>query len=591
MDALGADFLLTPVSGTTIFIPEDLDSTQRELGAAAINFMVQDVMPQESSIEAKVSGVMANLLKKSGDLGLLMVEIPEKYNGLGMGKVTSTVISENVTHQGSFAVAFMCHTGIATLPILYYGNEDQRQKYLPKLASGAMLGAYALTEPGSGSDALAAKTKAVLSADGQHYILNGEKTFITNGGFADLYTVFAKVDGDKFTAFLVERGMPGVTTGPEEHKMGIHGSSTVPLIMQDCKVPVANVLGEVGRGHKIAFNILNVGRWKLGAACVGGCKRLLEVMIPYIIDRQQFGRPIASFELVRDKVAQCAIKTFMTESIVYRYAGVLDTLAAQMDANAADFYHSMLKVIEEYAIEASITKVYSSEALDYVADEGVQMLGGYGFIEEYKVARFYRDNRVNRIFEGTNEINRMLIPGTFFKRVAAGKSEFMTILQTILGQLRSGFPLTDAAQPWAVFQDQVERFKRLAIYLGGVAINKLGPAIQEHQSTMAAIADCMTEAYAVDSSMRRLLKLRVIQGAERCQIPADMVCTYVTERLPELKAMVEQTLINIACGNPDEYVDYLKAVHRICGDRLAWDSRAAKERIAAAIISKRSYAW
>lgn len=590
MTALGGDFLITPLNDDPIFIPDELDATMRELANVTVQFMTNEVVPAQKDIEDKKAGTMPTLMKKTGELGLLMIEIPEKYNGMGLGKVASTAISENVTHEGSFAVAFMCHTGIATLPILYYGNETQKQNYLPKLASGEFLGAYALTEPGSGSDALAAKTKAVLSPDGKYYILNGEKTFITNGGFADLYTVFAKVDGEKFTAFLIEKGTPGLSTGPEEHKMGIHGSSTVSLILQDCKVPVENVLGEVGKGHKIAFNILNVGRWKLGAACVGSCKRLFEITTKYITERTQFGRPLASFELVRDMVANSAIRTFMLESIVYRYAGRLDDIFAGMDHAAADYYPQVLKMTEEFAIEASISKVFGSEVLDYVADQSVQMLGGYGFIEEYTVSRFYRDNRVNRIFEGTNEINRMLISGTLLKRMAAGKIDLMTTLQEVLTQLKDGFPKTDAKKPWAAFQDYVEQFKRLALYLGGVAVNKYGPAIQDKQSVLAAIADCVTEAYVADTNMRRLLKLRATQGDEKCKIPADMVCTYLADRLPELHAMVDRVLVSIAEGNEAEYLPYLKATRRLC-PQLGWDSLAAKNRIAEAVITNRAFAW
>ncbi len=590
MTATGGDFLITPINDDPIFIVDDLDSSVRDLADVTVHFMTKEVMPSLADIEDKKPGVMPGLMKKSGEQGLLMVEVPEAYNGLGMGKVASTVISENVTHVGSFAVAFMCHTGIATLPILYYGTEAQRQKYLPKLASGEFLAAYCLTEPGSGSDALAAKTKAVLSADGKYYTLNGEKTFITNGAFSDLYTVFAKVDGDKFTAFLIEKGTPGLSTGPEEDKMGIHGSSTVSVILQDCKVPAENVLGEVGKGHKIAFNILNVGRWKLGAACVGSCKRLLEIATKYITERNQFNRPLASFELIRTMVADSAIKTFMLESIVYRYAGMVDDISAKMDQKAADYYPQFVKVIEEYAIEASISKVFGSETLDFVADASVQMLGGYGFIEEYTVARFYRDNRVNRIFEGTNEINRMLIAGTLLKRMANGKLDLMTALQNTLGQLKSGFPTTDASHPYAAFQDQVERFKRLAIYVGGVAVNKFGPAIQEKQSVLASLANCVLEAYVVDSAMRRLLKLHSTQGEAKCKIPADMVCTYLADRLPELKAMVDRVLVSMAEGNEPEYTSYLKATNRICGD-MGWDSLSAKNRIAETITANLAYKW
>ncbi len=590
MTALGGDFLIKPLNDDPIFIPDELDSTVRDLANVTVQFMTRDVMPQLSEIEDKKPGTMSALMKKSGEQGLLMVEVPEVYGGLGMGKVASTAISENVTHQGSFAVAFMCHTGIGTLPILYYGTGAQRQNYLPKLASGEFLAAYALTEPGSGSDALAAKTRAVPSPDGKFYILNGEKTFITNGGFADLFTVFAKVDGDKFTAFLIEKGTKGLSAGPEEHKMGIHGSSTVSLILQDCKVPSENVLGVVGKGHKIAFNILNIGRWKLGAACVGSCKRLLEIAAKYITERSQFGRPLSSFELIRTMVADSAIRTFLLESIVYRYAGMIDDITAKMDHAATDYYPKLMGVIEEFAIEASISKVFGSETLDFVADAAVQMLGGYGFIEEYTVSRFYRDNRVNRIFEGTNEINRMLISGTLLKRMAAGKLDLMTVLQTTLGQLRTGFPTTDAGKPYAVFQDQVERFKRLAIYVGGVAVNKFGPAIQEKQSVLASLANCVMEAYVADSAMRRLIKLHATQGEAKSKVPADMVCTYLADRLPELKAQVDRILVSVTEGNEAEYTSYLKATHRIIGD-MGWDSLSAKNRIAEIIVSKQAYAW
>ena len=566
----GGSFLLISTGSEPISTPEQLSADQKALGQAAHDFVEREILPLNDKIESRESGLMPRLLKKAGEIGLLMAEVPENYGGLGLGKVAATVLAENATSQGSFQVACMCHTGIGTLPIIYWGTEAQKQKYLPKLATGEMLAAYALTEANAGSDALSGRTTAKLSADKKKYILNGEKIFITNGGFADLITVFAKVDG-KVTAFLVERTFKGVSTGPEEKKMGIHGSSTVPVILQDAEVPVENVLGELGKGHKVAFNTLNVGRWKLGAGCVGASKRLLAISAKYVMERAQFGQPIGEFELIREKIADGEIRTYLLESLVYRYAGTLDEAHARA-SNAAE----KVKQLEEYAIEASIAKVYGSEVLQFVSDESVQMHGGYGFCEDYVVERFYRDCRINRIFEGTNEINRMIIPGTLLKRAMAGQLDFMGEIGNILGWLKSGFPKRDASQPLAIWQDACDQLKRLAIYVCAVGVQKYADKIQERQSLLAGVADMVIDAYAIESGL-----VRAIQSKNKFH--EEMTKVYIAERLPHLKALARQLLANIAEANEAEFVKYEKALERIV-PRITFDTRKAKETIAANIL-------
>jgi hypothetical protein len=532
--------------------------------------------------------VVPGLLKKAGEIGLLMAEIPEAFGGLGLDKVTSTVIVENSVGQGSFSVAFMCHTGIGTLPILYYGTEEQKQKYLPKLATGEMIGAYALTEAGSGSDALAAKTRALLSPDGKYYVLNGEKMFITNGSFADLITVFAKIDGEKFTAFLVEKNFPGVSHGPEEKKMGIKGSSTTTIILQDAKVPVENVLGEVGRGHKIAFNILNVGRWKLCAGSSGKCKKNLAYVTQYVKERKQFGTPLSDFELIQKKLADCAIRTYVSESLTYRYAGILDEALSLLDKTSPAHSHDVVKVIEEYAIEASIAKVYGSEALFFVADESVQMLGGYGFIEEYPVAQTFRDCRINRIFEGTNEINRLIIPTTLLKRALKGEIDLMGEIQRIVGQLKEGFPKTADRGPLSAKVNLVNQAKKLTVYISGVAVQKYMADIKDRQTFMAEMADFIIETYAMETALLRTLQILEEQGEEKAKIPIAITKAYVTERCLELKARARQFLANVAKGDGDAFAKYDKAVHRII-DVTPVDTVAARQLIAEKMIETGGY--
>ncbi|MBI4126375.1 MAG: acyl-CoA dehydrogenase family protein, partial [Deltaproteobacteria bacterium] len=585
---LGGGFVLDPLGTHDVFIPEEASDEEKSLAQLANEFSSNEVLPHSAAIEAGNHEPVVKLFKKAGELGLLMAEVPTEYGGLGLGKVPTTFISENVTHQGSYSVAFMCHTGIATLPVMAFGTEAQKQKYLTKLATGEMIGAYSLTEPGAGSDALAGRTKAVLAPDGKHYLINGEKIFVTNGGFADLFTLFAKIDGEHFTAFLVERNTPGLTIGREEKKMGIHGSSTVTLSLKDAKVPVENVLGEKGKGHRIAFNVLNVGRWKLGAASVGACKRLIEKSIPYIKQRQQFEKPIADFELMRDKVATCAVATYLSESMVYRFAHTLDAVTAALDASATDLAHQKQEVLKEYAIEASIAKVFCSEALQKVADEAVQMFGGYGFCEDYEVERFYRDCRINRIFEGTNEINRLIIVNTILKRTMKGELPLLNRLQEILGQLKTGFPEAAKGEALGGEVDAVERLKRLAVYLAGVGVQKYQADMENQQMLLSCVADVIMDVYALESGVMRARKLRQKFGDEKAKVVEAMCRVAVAERSVQLVASARQALINVAEGKPEEFEKYGKALERIA-PKLVTDTRRDRLAIAARIIEKEAF--
>lgn len=566
-----ASFLLSPSGTGPIFIPELLTSEQKALGATTKDLIEKEVVPVSDKIEAQEKGLMPKLLKRAGEIGLLMAEIPEDHGGLGLGKVEATVIAENSTMQGSFQVSFLCHTGIGMLPIIYWGNEEQKAKYLPKLATGEWIGAYALTEANAGSDALAGRASAKLSSDGKHYILNGEKSYITNGGFADIFTVFAKVD-DKLTAFLLERTLGGVSTGVEEKKMGIHGSSTVSLILQDVKVPVENVLGEIGKGHKIAFNTLNVGRWKLGAACVGACKRLIDISAKYVGERSQFGQPIGKFQLIREKIANCAIRTYLLESAVYRYAGTLDD--AHKEAKNAD---EKAKQLEEYAIEASITKVFGSETLQFVADEALQMHGGYGFCQDYIVERFYRDCRINRIFEGTNEINRLVITGTLLKKAMSGAIDFMTEFGNIMSALKTGFAVRPEHTPLSELCDACDRLKKLAIFTCAVGVQKYTDKIQARESFLAGIADMVIELYAMDSGLARAIQ-------SKDPLFETMVRVYVAEALPKMESSALQMLTNIAAGDLNEFFRSQKAVQIIVPKFIA-DTERLKEEIASKILT------
>ena len=431
--AKGGSFLIEEREPRDVFTPEDLSEEQRQIAKTATEFARNEVMPAVREIEAKNFAVTKGLLRKAGELGLMGVDVPEMYGGMGMDKVTSAVVAESVSKQASFSTTFSAHVGIGTLPIVWYGTEAQKQKYLPKLATGEWIGAYALSESTSGSDALNCRTRAVLSEDGRHYVLNGEKMWITNSGFADLFIVFAKTEGEKLSAFLVERNTPGFSVGPEEHKLGIRGSSTCPLILADCRVPVENLLGEAGKGHHIAFNTLNIGRFKLGAACTGGARQVLQDAIQYAKERKAFGKSIAEFGLIQEKLAECAAGIYTGESLVYRTIGMIDAALADVDPGAQGASHEIEKRIEEYAVECSIVKVWVSEMLQMVANHSVQIHGGYGYVEEYPAERAYRDARINPIFEGTNEINRLIITGWLMKRAMKGELPLHGGYQTAYG--------------------------------------------------------------------------------------------------------------------------------------------------------------
>src|SRR5271157_2883483 len=465
----GGSFLLEERQTADVFTPEDFSEQQQMIGQTTEEFAVNEILPQAEKIEHKNYSISRALLKKAGDLGLSGVEVPEAYGGLDMDKVTAAVIADHMAKYAGFATTWGAHSGIGMLPIVYFGTEEQKKKYLPRLAAGEIVGAYALSEATSGSDALNCRARAVLSSDGKHYILNGEKMWITNAGFADLFTVFAKIDGEKFSAFLIERNFPGFSVGAEEHKMGIRGSSTCPLILNDCKVPVENVLGEIGKGHHIAFNVLNVGRFKLGAGAIGAARNSLESAIAYAKQRKAFGKVIADFGLVREKLANMAAGIFTGEAMAYRTVGMIDAAIEQLGDAHNDMTQAR-KVFDEYAVECSILKVWGSEFLDYVVDETVQIYGGYGFVEEYPAEAAYRDARINRIFEGTNEINRLVITGFLLKRAMSGHLPLMGAIKQLMDEVLSGPSAGDEIEgALAEERKLVAQAKKLGLFVSGAA--------------------------------------------------------------------------------------------------------------------------
>jgi alkylation response protein AidB-like acyl-CoA dehydrogenase len=500
----GGSFLFTEVGNTRIVTPESLTEEQRQYFKTALQFAREQVLPLVDRLEKKDNALWRELFAKAGEIGLLVIDLPEDYGGLALDKTTSMLVTEAESLYGSWSATFGGHVGIGSLPIAWFGNEQQKRKYLPKFATGEWIAAYALTETGSGSDALGAKTKAVRSPDGKHWILNGSKQFITNAGFADVFVVFAKVDGEKFTGFIVERTTPGLTIGPEEHKMGLRGSSTCPLIFEDARVPVENVLGEIGKGHKIAFNILNLGRLKLGAGVLGGMKLQIENALRYAQDRKQFGTPIAKFPILREKLARMCQHIYAIESMTYRTSGLIDGKLASEDRAAADYDQKTIAAIEEFNIEASIIKVAASEALGLVVDEAVQIHGGYGYIEEYPVERAYRDARVNRIYEGTNEINRMLISGMLLKRAMKGQLPLLDWAQAVVDELaHRSLPKARGSDELAQEALTTEYLKRMAAVALKAAVERFGPEIESHQEVLAAVADIVMDAYALDTIVAR----------------------------------------------------------------------------------------
>ena len=546
----GGSFLLETRRPEEVFTPEDFSEQHQLIGQTAEGFALNEIVPNIEKIEHKDFSVTRDLLKKAGDLGLSSVEIPEAYGGLEMDKVTAAVIADHIAKYAGFATTWGGHTGIGTLPIVYFGTEEQKKKYLPRLASGEIVGAYALSESTSGSDALNCRTRATLSADGKHYVLNGEKMWITNAGFADLFTVFAKIDGEKFSAFLIEKTFPGFSIGAEEHKMGIRGSSTCPIILNDCKVPLENLLGEAGKGHLIAFNILNVGRFKLGAMCVGGGRVSMENAIGYAKQRRAFNKVIADFGLVREKIANMATLLYVGESLVYRTVALMDAALSEVDKSAADAAKQTLKAIEEYAVECSIIKVWGSEMIDYVVDETVQIYAGYGFVEEYPAERAYRDARINRIFEGTNEINRLIITGFLLKRAMTGQLPLMPAIKKLMDEVLSG-PSTgdDVEGPLAEERKLVAQAKKLGLFAAGSATQKYMQAIQDQQEIMGAIADMTIETYAMESAVLRAQKMVENRGEAAGGLPVAMTRVYFSQAMEKIEAAARKVIAAVADGD------------------------------------------
>jgi butyryl-CoA dehydrogenase len=586
----GGGFLVESCAAQDLFTPADLSDDHKLIGQTAEEFVTKEVLPLTADLELHKEGLMAGLLKKSADLGLLAASVPEAYGGLGLDKVSATIMSEKLAVYASFAVSHGGHAGIGTLPIVYFGTEEQKRKYLPKLASGEWLGCYCLSEPQAGSDAQNSKTRAVLSADGRSWILNGQKMWITNGGFADLFVVFAKVDGEKFSCFLVERGTPGFTTGSEEKKMGIKGSSTVPIFFENCAIPKENLLHEIGRGHIVAFNVLNAGRFSLGAYCLGGSKKMIEVAAKYAKERVAFGKPIAEFGLIRAKLAEMAVRVFAAESMVYRTAGLMDFAIASAVSSgeaAADITAIGMKVLEEYAIESSINKVYGSEVLSYVVDEAVQIFGGYGFHEDYPVARAYRDSRINRIFEGTNEINRMLVIQMLMKRALSGAVPLLAAGAKLQEEILAGPTFEEASDgAWADEDRLVEGMKKAFLLAAGAAMQKHREQLAEQQEIVGALANIVMDCFAAESSVRRAQKAESARGAESAAAMADAARVCLHDAAEGVGTAARTVLSAVAEG--DTLRAQLAVLRRFL-KREPVDSIALRRRIADAVQASDRY--
>ena len=583
----GGSFLLETRAPEDIFTPEDFNEQHVLIAQTAEEFAQKEIIPNIEKMEHKDFSVTRDLLKKAGELGLSGVEIPESYGGMELDKVSAAVIADHIAKYAGFATTWGGHTGIGTLPLVYFGNDEQKQKYLPKLAAGEIVGAYALSEASSGSDALNCRSRAALSSDGKHYILNGEKMWITNAGFADLFTVFAKVDGEKFTAFLVERNFPGFSIGAEEHKMGIRGSSTCPIILNDCKVPVENVLGEIGRGHIIAFNILNIGRFKLGAMCVGGARESLNNAIGYAKQRKAFKKVIADFGLVREKLANMAMLIYVGESLVFRTVGMMDTALAAIDKSSADAAKKTLKAIEEYAVECSIIKVWASEMLDYVVDETLQIYAGYGFVEEYPAERAYRDARINRIFEGTNEINRLIITGFLLKRATGGQLPLMPAIKQLMDEVLSGPSAAEEVEGvLAEEQKLVASAKKLGLFAAGAATQKYMMQIEQQQEVMGAIADMVIEVYAMESVLLRTIKHASAQGEGAAAMPIAMTRVYLSQAMDKIEASARKIIADVAEG---DMLRTQMAILRRLGKHDPVNTVGLRQEIAETIIERGRY--
>jgi len=565
--ARGGSFLIESRTPAEVFTHEDLNEEQQQIAATAARFGREEIQPIIESIEAKQPGVMIGLMRKAADLGFTAVEIPEEYGGLNLDAVSSILITDHISVLASFSTAFGAHIGIASLPLIWYGTEEQKERYLPKLASCQWIGAYGLSEASSGSDAMHIRTRAVLSADGTHYTLNGEKQWITNGGIAGLYTVFAKIlepDGnEKFSAFLVERDTPGVTVGNEEHKLGIHGSSTCPLVLTDCKIPAANLLGEAGKGHHIAFNVLNVGRFKLCSACVGGARTAIVHMAKYAKERRAFGKTIAEFGMIQRKISTSVARLFAAESMVYRTAGMIDVRLEKISSERMPTAQETRATIEEYAIECSIMKVYGSEMLSFVTDELVATMGGYGYVEEYPAERLYRDARINRIFEGTNEINRLIVSGWIMKRALKGQLPVMEAIKQVMDEIMEPPSFeSEAENPETLARESgvLAAMKKIALFMAGIASQRFMMALENEQEVMADLADVISQIYAFESALLRARKLSD-NGKPIAQVAAAITGLLADESI----ALAEQACRRVltACAEGDALQTQLAILRRL----------------------------
>ncbi|WP_314002128.1 acyl-CoA dehydrogenase family protein [uncultured Paenibacillus sp.] len=579
---IGGSFVIDDPDAGSVVTPEDLTEEQRMFAETTSDFVEREILPVDEQIEKLDYGLTVKLMRKAGELGLLGADVPEAFDGLGLDKISSTLIGERLSKASSFALSVGAHVGIGTLPIVYFGTPEQKRNYLPDLASGRKIAAYCLTEPSSGSDALGAKATARLTEDGGAYILNGAKQFITNAGFADIFIVYAKVDGKEFSTFIVERTMEGVGFGPEEKKMGIKGSSTRPLILEDVRVPAENLLWEVGKGHLIAFNILNIGRFKLAVGCLGAAKEAIEISAKYANERQQFGRPISSFPLIGRKLAEMNTRTYVLESMVYRTAGLMDAGLAGIDHNSPEAGALSAKAIAEYALEASINKVFGSEALDFVADEGVQIHGGYGYIQEYKIERIYRDSRINRLFEGTNEINRLLIPGTLIKRAMKGELPLLQKAQALQAEL---LELVPGRQFDGVLEEETHLLsmaKKIFLMAGGGAVRKFGVRLEQEQEALSHLADIMIQIYAMESALLRTKKRLESAGEQKCAAAVAMTRVFVQEAFDKIESLAKETLSAVEAGDMlRTQLSVLKKLTR----RTPVNTIELKRQVAALVVS------
>jgi hypothetical protein len=584
----GGEWLIRESAPADTFTAEGFNEEQLMIRDMCNQFLDAEVYPHLDRIDSLEPGLMKSLVTKAGEQGLLATSFPEEYGGLGKDFVTSTIINEYLGAGHSFSVAIAAHTGIGTLPILYFGTAAQKEKYIPKLITGEWAGAYGLTEPNSGSDALGAKTTAKLSEDGKYYILNGQKCWITNGGFAQVYTVFAKVDGDKFTGFIVERGTEGFTQGPEEKKMGIKGSSTVQLYFQDCKVPVENLLGEVGKGHKIAFNILNIGRLKLCAAALGGARKSLSGTVEYAKTREQFKQPISNFGAIKHKLAEMALRIFVAESALYRTAKWIDEKEHELLASGKPFSEALLGGAEEYAIECAMLKVYGSEVLDYVVDEGVQVYGGNGFSAEYNASRAYRDSRINRIYEGTNEINRLLILDMTLKRAMGGRLDLMGPAMAVQKELMSIPDFSEDDTPFAAERKLIANLKKAILMTSGAAVQKLMMKIENEQEILMNISDMAIETFNAESVLLRVMKMVEEKGEAACQVYLDIMRTYLYDAADRVNKSGKDAINAFADG--DEQKMILIGLKRFTKAE-PFNTKDARRRIADQMIAAGKYCF